>query len=156
MNREDDQELWDLMGRAAPPRLSAFFARNILRHLRQEPGPSGGMQRGLGLGMLLPVSGVALALVVAVLLWRNSLPNHTSSLAKSKPPATIAAPRAPAPVVKSDAPVEKSVRVEKIESPASDLVSLAKIDDQDYDVIANLDDLLVLYETSLWDENSSL
>ncbi|MEP7014463.1 MAG: hypothetical protein ABI925_03400 [Verrucomicrobiota bacterium] len=77
-------------------------------------------------------------------------------MAKSKPPATIAAPRAPAPVVKSDAPVEKSVRVEKIESPASDLVSLAKIDDQDYDVIANLDDLLVLYETSLWDENSSL
>jgi len=37
MRREDDQELWDILDRAAsPPRLSEFFARNVVRQIRQE------------------------------------------------------------------------------------------------------------------------
>lgn len=37
MKREDDQELWDLLGRAPRPELSPFFARNVIRELRREP-----------------------------------------------------------------------------------------------------------------------
>lgn len=36
MKREDDQELWDLLGRAPGPALSPFFARNVIRELRRE------------------------------------------------------------------------------------------------------------------------
>ncbi|HEY0368025.1 MAG TPA: hypothetical protein VGC85_00380 [Chthoniobacterales bacterium] len=36
MKREDDQELWDLLGRAAAPAASPFFARNVVREVRQQ------------------------------------------------------------------------------------------------------------------------
>ena len=37
MKRDDDQELWDLLGQAAEPKISPFFARNVLREIRK-PG----------------------------------------------------------------------------------------------------------------------
>jgi hypothetical protein len=37
MRREEDQELWDLLGHGRQPRLSAFFARDVIRRLREEP-----------------------------------------------------------------------------------------------------------------------
>ena len=40
--------------------------------------------------------------------------------------------------------------------PDSREAILAQIDQQDYEVVQNLDDLMVMYETSLWDENSRL
>jgi hypothetical protein len=36
MDREDDKELWDVLGRVPAPALSPFFARNVLRKIRQE------------------------------------------------------------------------------------------------------------------------
>src|SRR6266496_825664 len=35
MKREDDQQLWELLGRLAEPKLSPFFARNVLRQVRR-------------------------------------------------------------------------------------------------------------------------
>src|SRR5215213_2236103 len=38
MKREDDQELWDLLGEVRHPAVSPFFARNVMRRIRQEHG----------------------------------------------------------------------------------------------------------------------
>lgn len=36
MEPQDDKKLWDLLGRLPAPVLSPFFARNVLRRIRQE------------------------------------------------------------------------------------------------------------------------
>ena len=38
MKREEDEKLWDLLGRSAEPKVSPFFARNILRKIREAQG----------------------------------------------------------------------------------------------------------------------
>jgi hypothetical protein len=35
MNRDDDPKLWDLLGQADEPKISPFFARNVLREIRE-------------------------------------------------------------------------------------------------------------------------
>ena len=37
MEPQDDKELWDVLGRLPEPTLSPFFARNVLREIRQKP-----------------------------------------------------------------------------------------------------------------------
>ena len=43
MNQEERDDLWELLGRARPVRVSPLFARNVLRALREEPPPSSGI-----------------------------------------------------------------------------------------------------------------
>ena len=38
MNADDDDKLWDLLGRAKQPAVSPFFSRNVLRAVREEEG----------------------------------------------------------------------------------------------------------------------
>lgn len=164
MNRDDDQQLWELLGHAAKPHLSPFFARNVLRQIRQEPAKS-----WLRLRILVPAFGVALALIAGVVFLRSSSPENLAPT-KSEQAVAIEAPRRapepvaqiktpmtqPEPVAQIETPVVQPEPALKIDSPENEPEMLAKIDAQDYEVVANLDDLLVLYETSLWDENSSL
>jgi hypothetical protein len=35
MNRDDDPKLWDLLGQTDEPKISPFFARNVLREIRE-------------------------------------------------------------------------------------------------------------------------
>jgi len=35
MKRDDDHKLWDLLGQTAGPKISPFFARNVVREIRQ-------------------------------------------------------------------------------------------------------------------------
>jgi hypothetical protein len=108
MKRDDDQKLWDLLGRAAEPKVSPFFARNVVREIRQSGVPTG---RGwFGLHRLAAATGVAIALIAVI-----SLRTHTS--------------------------------VPTASESSSD--KLAVVSSQDYDLIADLDDL-----TS--DDNNSL
>jgi hypothetical protein len=66
MKREDDQELWDLLGKAAEqPTLSPFFARNVVRQIRQEPSWRERLTWWLTPRWLLPAGAVAAAVVVA-------------------------------------------------------------------------------------------
>lgn len=114
MKREDDQQLWDLLGQAAEPGLSRFFARNVVRAVRQRP------HRGTWLGWLevrrlVPAAGIAAAVVATL-------------LAIHRPAIQRPAGRAP------------------------DVI--AKIDPQDYDVVADLDELLVTDESNLWDDDT--
>jgi hypothetical protein len=118
MKREDDQQLWDLLGHAAEPKLSPLFARNVLRQIRQEPRWFEHVRSWVRPRRLVPASGLALAVIAAIIFA------HNPSL-RQKPPATE-----PDPV--------------------------AKIDVQDYEVVANLDELLASDENNLWDEDSTL
>ena len=149
MKREDDQSLWDLLGRAAEPRLSPFFARNVLRHVRQRPQLLGRPGFWLRWRIAAPASAAAVAVVVAAFFLRSAPPQPAQ---KAK---LVAVTNASQPGVKVDALAEGREMMTKDDRPGNQ-PALADIDEQDYEVVANLDDLQVLYETSLWDENSSL
>jgi len=117
MKREDDQELWDLLGHTAEPELSPFFARNIARQVRQDGSRSERMRKWLGLRRLIPASAVAVALIVTTINTHHPVSQKSS---ESEP----------------------------------DVV--AKIDPQDYEVVADLDELLAVDKGSLWDEKPTL
>jgi hypothetical protein len=116
MKREEDEQLWDLLGQSAQPNVSSFFARNVLRKLREEPR---GFAWGFVLRRLFPVSGLVLAAVVTVMWMHN-----------------VSAP--------------------KQEAAASEPDLIAQINPQDYEVVADLDELLTTDDNNLWDDNSSL
>lgn len=115
MKREDDQQLWDLLGQAAEPELSPFFARNVVRAVRQRPQGGAWFRGWFELRRLLPAAGIAAAVV-----------------------ATLLAIHRPA--------------IQRPGENASDVI--AKIDPQDYDVVADLDELLVTDESNLWDDDT--
>ena len=117
MKREDDQELWDFLGRSAEPELSPFFARNIVRQVRQDSGRSVWMRKWISLRRLIPASAVAIALMAAIMATHHPVSQKSS---ESEP----------------------------------DVV--AKIDPQDYEVVADLDELLAVDKGSLWDEKPTL
>lgn len=66
MKREDDPELWDLLGHTAEPEISPFFARNVLRKIRQPTGWQLFLRR-----FHLPrlISGASLATFVLTILF---------------------------------------------------------------------------------------
>jgi hypothetical protein len=117
MKREDDQDLWDLLGRTAEPKLSPFFARNVLRQVRQEPGGFQRARKWLNLRRLIPASALAIVVVGVAVTTHH--------------------------------PVSQK-------SPEGEPDVVARIDPQDYEVVADLDELLAVDENSLWDENSTL
>ena len=78
MNRDDDQKLWDLLGQGAEPKISPFFARNVLREIR-EPGDRTAFRGWFNLRRLLPASGVAAALIAVMFLrWHTAVAPLTS------------------------------------------------------------------------------
>jgi hypothetical protein len=115
MKREDDQQLWDLLGRGPEPELSPFFARNVVRKIRERPARLEGLRRWLTLRKLVPATGLAVAVIAAIVAMHQPSPRN---------------PRESAPDV------------------------VAKIDPQDYDVVADLDELLATDESSLWDDDT--
>ena len=118
MKREDDEQLWDLLGQAKHPGASPFFARNVVREIRQEPRWKAAARSWVSLPRLVPVVGVAVAIIAGIIL------THQPEV--QPPPA------------------------------AAEFDPVAKIDPQDYEVVADLDDLLALEDNNLWDDNSSL
>jgi len=113
MDRNDDQPLWDLLGSSATPEPSPFFARNVLRRLREESASRPGW---LKWRRLLPVSGLVAATAALFLAYTFTF---------QRPPAG-----------------EDDV--------------ITKIDAQDYEVVADLDNLLASEDNNLWDDNPSL
>jgi anti-sigma-K factor RskA len=117
MDREDDKQLWDILGRIPEPKLSPFFARNVVRSARQEATRFERMRGWFSWRRLAAASAVvAVVIGMAVVTHR---------------PAT--------------------------QTPAinnSDVV--AKIDPQDYDVVADLDELIAWDENSVWEDKPTL
>ena len=118
MRREDDEKLWDLLGQASTPAVSPFFARNVLRTIRNRPVYLRSLREWFGLSRLVPAATVAVALIAAIFVAR--------------------VPAGPGLTT------------------ANDSDPVAKIDPQDYEVVADLDELVASDENALWDDNSSL
>ena len=116
MKREDDQQLWDLLGHAPEPRLSPFFARNVVRIVRNQPQTFGSLRGWFRLRRLIPAAGLAATVIAAFLML-----------------------------------LHPGVRTSTESAPEV----VAKIDPQDYDVVADLDELLVTDESNLWDDDTS-
>jgi hypothetical protein len=117
MKREDDQELWDLLGKVEPATVSPFFARNVLRRVREERTWRDRLATWLRPRRLIPATTVAAALVAAA-----SLTFQKTNRAPVLPEATPD--------------------------------SVAQMDATDYEVVADLDDLLAMDEDSWWDSDT--
>lgn len=65
MKREEDEKLWDLLGRATEPTASPFFARNVLRKLREAQGESS-PNRSWYFRWLVPAAGVAVVIIAGL------------------------------------------------------------------------------------------
>ena len=113
MKREDDQELWDLLGKAGQPTLSPFFARNVVRQIRQEPNWRENVRRWFSPRRLIPAAAVALAIVATTVSIR------VPTAADENIPETV-----------------------------------AQLDPQDYELVADLDDLIAMEEDGLWDDET--
>jgi hypothetical protein len=75
MRREEDEKLWDLLGRSTEPTVSPFFARNVLRKIREAQGESS-PSRWWNLRWLVPAAGVAVA-IIAALTFRVQMPERS-------------------------------------------------------------------------------
>jgi hypothetical protein len=116
MNREDDQPLWDLLGKAVKPEVSAFFARNVLRKIREEGSEQGYLARFLHGRRLIPAAALTVALFAALL----------------------------------------GIRIATVAPHSKENPTVAAVAVQDYEVVADLDELLASDENNLWTDNSSL
>jgi hypothetical protein len=115
MKRDDDQQLWDLLGQARPVELSPFFARNIVRQLREREGRFEWLRGLLRPRALIPATGLALAIIAAMLTMHQ--------------PASV----------------NRGEKVPEV---------IAAIDPQDYDVVADLDELMTSDDNNLWDDDA--
>lgn len=68
MKRDDDQQLWDLLGKTAAPQASPFFARNVLREIRRTQKAPTARFAWLSVRRIGPIAGAVAALVVAALV----------------------------------------------------------------------------------------
>ena len=117
MERQDDNELWDILGRAPEPTLSPFFARNVLRKIRQEATGFGRARSWFSLRRLVAASAVAVVVVGMAIATHHPVSQRAS---------------------------------------ANDSDVVAKIDPQDYDVVADLDELIAWDENTVWEEKPTL
>jgi hypothetical protein len=83
MKREDDEKLWDLLGRSAGPEVSPFFARNVLRKIRNARGEET-PRSWWRPQWLLPVAGVAVVLITTL-----TFPGHLVQRNQPQSPAEV-------------------------------------------------------------------
>jgi len=117
MEPQDDNELWDVLGRLPEPALSPFFPRNVVRKIRQQRTRFERVRNWFGVRKVVGASVVAAVLVALALVTHHPGPRTTSS---------------------------------------SDSDVVAKIDPQDYDVVADLDELIAWDENSVWEDRPTL
>src|SRR5262245_33700569 len=117
MESEDDKELWDVLGRLPEPTFSPFFARNVLRKIRQKPSYFEQVRNWFSVRKIIGASAVAAVVAAFALVTHYPGPRTTSS---------------------------------------SDSDVVAKIDPQDYDVVADLDELIAWDENSVWEDRPTL
>ena len=79
MKREDDEKLWDLLGHSPGREVSPFFARNVLRKIREAQGETPA-RRWWNPQWLVPAAGVAVVIIAAL-----SFPGHL--VQRDQPPS---------------------------------------------------------------------
>src|SRR5438105_1671072 len=76
MNRDEDPQLWDLLGQSKAPKSSPFFARNVVRVVRScHSGKGQGLSDWFSLRRLVPTLS-ATAAVVAITAFTFQLRHH--------------------------------------------------------------------------------
>jgi hypothetical protein len=149
MDPDDDRQLWDVLGRAAAPKVSPFFARNVVRQLRMET--QSGRRRAPHLWRILVPTTVAALLVVSGIIFLRNSPSQNGLIAAPQDPIAAASV---SPEQSTTPPTVLDQQLKAHSDPSEEV--LAQIEEKDYDVVQNLDDLMSTYETNLWDENSTL
>jgi hypothetical protein len=133
MKREDDNELWDLLGKSSEPTLSPFFARNVLRQVREEKGWRDAAFNWLRPRLLVPSAAVAVGVVAALLTFVKPASDTGS------PAGTTMA--------------SEATTGEDLSSGEELPPMVAQVDPQDFEVVADLDNLLAFEEEeSLWED----
>src|SRR5947209_20191055 len=117
MEPQDDKQLWDILGRVPEPRLSPFFARNVVRSVRQEATRFERMRGWFSLRRLAAASAVVVLVVGLVVITHHPVSQMTAT---------------------------------------NDSNVMAKINPQDYDVVADLDELIAWDENSVWEDKPTL
>jgi len=117
MEPQDDNKLWDILGRVPEPKLSPFFARNVLRKIRQDATRFERARNWFSLRRLVAASAVAVVVVGMAIATHHPVSQRASA-------------------------------------NGPDVV--AKIDPQDYDVVADLDELIAWDENTVWEEKPTL
>src|SRR5437868_7687970 len=117
MERQDDNKLWDILGRVPEPKLSPFFARNVLRKIRQDATRFERARNWFSLRRLVAASAVAVVVVGMAIATHHPVSQRAS---------------------------------------ANDSDVVAKIAPQDYDVVADLDELIGWDENTVWAEKPTL
>ena len=79
MERQDDKELWDVLGRVREPTLSPFFARNVLRKIRQDATNLDGARNWFNLRRLVAASAVAIVVVGMAIATHRPISQTTSA-----------------------------------------------------------------------------
>jgi hypothetical protein len=117
MEPQDDKELWDVLGRLPEPTLSPFFARDVLREIRQKPDYFERLRNWFSVRKMVGASAVTAVVAALAVVTHYPGPRTTSS---------------------------------------SDSDVVAKVDPQDYDVVADLDELIAWDENNVWDDKPTL
>jgi hypothetical protein len=78
MNREEDPQLWDLLGRSKRPMPSPFFARNVVRAVRAEAPEKHGLMAWFNLHRLVPAFSAAAIVAIAVFTFQVLQPRQPS------------------------------------------------------------------------------
>jgi hypothetical protein len=79
MEPQDDKELWDVLGRLPKPTLSPFFARNVLRKIRQEPSRFERARNWFSVRKIVGASAVAAVFVAVAFVTQYPGSRTTSS-----------------------------------------------------------------------------
>jgi len=66
MNRDEDPQLWDLLGQSKGSTPSPFFARNVVRVVRGQSRRQQGLHAWFSLRRLVPALSAAVAVAIAV------------------------------------------------------------------------------------------
>jgi hypothetical protein len=78
MERQDDKELWEILGRVPEPTLSPFFARNVLRKIRRETTPLERARNWFSLRRLVAASAVAVIVIGMAIATHHTVPQTAS------------------------------------------------------------------------------
>ena len=78
MNREEDPQLWDLLGRSKGAAPSPFFARNVARAVRVETPEKPGLMAWFNLGKLVPAVSAVIVLAIAGFTFQTLHHGHSA------------------------------------------------------------------------------
>ena len=94
MNREEDPQLWDLLGRSKGAAPSPFFSRNVVRAVRTEIPERDGLSGWFNLRRLIlafsAAAAVAIALFTFQVLHHQVSPGHGSITVEVQDPEVAA------------------------------------------------------------------